>query len=138
MQAVNRFLLAVVLGMLGAWLSAPQVATAADGEQRLIMVPDVVRTGDVTYAAPIPEPAMPAGVWLMQPDVIAEGAALKLLARQAGPVAAIHVAMIGGEKARRWYVGSDTDAAALVISRKMIDLLSDKAWRARALGLLTA
>ena len=138
MKHVHGFLLAVVLGMLGAWLSAPQVATAADGEQRLIMVPDVVRTGDVTYAAPIPEPAMPAGVWLMQPDVIAEGAALKLLARQAGPVAAIHVAMIGGEKARRWYVGSDTDAAALVISRKMIDLLSDKAWRARALGLLTA
>ena len=59
MKHVHGFLLAVVLGLLGAWLSAPQVATAADAN-RLIMVPDVVRTGDVTYAAPIAGPAMPA------------------------------------------------------------------------------
>lgn len=133
---MKQFLLAVVLGLLGAWLAAPPVATAADGEPRLVMVPDVVRTGDVTYAQALPMPTVPAGEWLLEPDVIAEGAALKLLQRRPGPVPAIHVAMIGADKARQWYVGSETDAAALVISRKMIELLSDPAWRNRALGLL--
>lgn len=138
MRAASRFLLAVAAGMLGAWLAAPPVARAAVEDARLIMVPDVVRVGSVTYANPLPEPPQPDGVWLMQPDVIAEGAALKLLARHPGPVAAIQVAMVGADKARAWYVGSETNAAALVISRKMIDLLSDPAWRARALGLLAA
>lgn len=129
----------LLLMLLGAGLIAPSAASATDADAtRLIMVPDLIRRGDITYPDPIPVNGPSSGLWKLSPDIVAEGAALELLRTRKGPVPAIQVAMIGGEKARAWYVGSEIDAAALVISRKMIDLLSDPAWRARALGLLAA